>query len=253
MTTITINQQSYDVDAILFDKDGTLLNFGDLWLGWLSALLRQVNGRLEPNRHIPPHDIAGALGVSPDFQQWDPTGPLTIGSMDDIVSILSLHLYQHADQAWNDASRLVRDSMANLESETDPALRVTAVAGLTEFLVRAREQGVVMAVVTSDDTSSAHQHLRRLEIDGYFPVVLGHDQVARGKPYPDMALTACDKLGVAPHRTLLFGDSNGDMKMAREAGLVAGIGLTPAPHLGTRHLADADQIIRHYGEVSFPT
>ena len=108
-------------------------------------------------------------------------------------------------------------------------------------------------MVTSDYNLSAHQHLKRLEIADYFSVVLGHDQIARGKPYPDMALAACDKLGVAPNRTLLFGDSNGDMKMAREAGLVAGIGLAPAPHLGTRHLADADQIIRHYGEVSFLT
>ena len=130
------------MDALLFDKDGTLLNFGDLWLGWLAALLRRVNGRLEPSRHIPPHAIAGALGVSPDFQQWDPTGPLTIGSMDDIVSILALHLYQHSDQPWNDASRLVRDSMANLESEPDPALRVTPVAGLASFLASARELGV---------------------------------------------------------------------------------------------------------------
>jgi len=253
MTTITINLQSYDVDALLFDKDGTLLNFGDLWLGWLSALLRQINDRLEPNQHVSPHAIAGALGVSADFQQWDPTGPLTIGSMDDIVSIVSLHLYQQADQPWNDASRLVRDSMTRLDAESDPAQRVTAVAGLTEFLAQAHEQGVLMAVVTSDDTASAHDHLRRLEIDRYFQVVIGHDRVERGKPYPDMALAACDTLGVAPHRTLLFGDSNGDMKMAREARLVAGVGLTPAPHLGMRHLADADQIIRHYGEVSLLT
>lgn len=248
MTTITIDQHRYDIDAILFDKDGTLLNFGDLWLSWLTSLLELIDGRLYNTRPIQRQVVAAGLGVSADYKQWDPTGPLTIGSMDDIAAILALSLYQ-GGHAWNDATRIIRDCLEELTTSRGRAFPVTPVDGLLTFLAQARARGVLMAVVTSDETLSARQHLTELDVAEYFPVVIGHDQVLRGKPYPDMALAACEQLGVPPGRTLLFGDSNGDMQMAREAGLAACMGLTPAPHLGTQHLGDADLIIRSYSEV----
>ena len=38
MTSLRIEGHTYDVDAILFDKDGTLLDLNELWIGWLAAL-----------------------------------------------------------------------------------------------------------------------------------------------------------------------------------------------------------------------
>lgn len=248
MTTIKINHHHYDIDAILFDKDGTLLNFGDLWLSWLSKLIDTVNARLEGGFSLKSAAIAQSVGVSPDFKRWDPTGPLTIGSIDDIVAILALHLYQQG-QPWNEATRVVRDSLATIDALPGDTFEVTAVPGLATFLATAQREGITMAVVTSDETASALHHLDALGITGFFRAIIGHEQVARGKPYPDMALAACQQLEVAANRTLLFGDSNGDMNMAREAGLLSCIGLAPAAHLGADHLHSADQIIRDYDEV----
>lgn len=82
-----------------------------------------------------------------------------------------------------------------------------------------------MAVVTADETAAAESHLRWLGIRQYFTAVIGTDQVEQGKPFPDMALLACQRLGVSPAEAAVIGDTNGDMRMAKAAGAAAAIGL----------------------------
>lgn len=246
MANITLAGTTYnDIDALLFDKDGTLLDFGKLWVGWFDRLIDESNRRLPISATLDATALYPHVGILDD-RSWDPTGPLTIGSLDDIATIVALQLYRRHGVAWNDATRCVGDALLQLDHGHDWQHCVTPVAGLVDFARGAADVGIKLAVVTSDDARNAHRHLALLGIEDIFTVVLGHDQVARGKPYPDMALEACQRLAVEPQRTLLFGDSNGDMQMGREAGLLATIGVCAAAHLDATHLVCADQVIRDY-------
>ena len=256
MPQLNVQGVTYPIDAILFDKDGTLLNFGDLWIGWFDQLITTVNRRLA-TFSSPPAPLAFAelyrrVGIYPDSRLWDPTGPLTIGSLDDIVTIVALSLFE-GGLAWNDATEITHDALQSLDASLDWSRCVTPVAGLLGFVARARHAGVQLAVVTSDDHRNALRHLSLLSLSDHFSVVLGHDQVPRGKPFPDMALAACQQLGVTPERTLIIGDSNGDMAMGKAAGLRAGIGICAAPHLSGEHLTLAAHVIRDYDTLAFGT
>lgn len=57
-------------------------------------------------------------------------------------------------------------------------------------------------------------HLREL-----FPVVVTPEDVAHGKPAPDMFLLAAKKMGVAPARCLVFEDAEPGIKAAEAAGM----------------------------------
>lgn len=238
MPQLTLHGATYDIDAILFDKDGTLLNFGDLWIGWFDQLVTTLNQSL-PEAHALSHHA-----LYPTEQRlWDPTGPLTIGSLDDIAIIVSLSLFE-SGVAWNDATQLSHDAIARLADTLDWPNCVTPVKGLMNFVAQARQAGISLAVVTSDDAHNAHLHLKLLSLADAFSVVLGHDQVSRGKPYPEMALLACEQLGTSPQRTLIIGDSNGDMAMGAERsgahdqpGRAAGggHGAAPAQHRDQQH------------------
>lgn len=241
---------SVDVDAVLFDKDGTLLNFGELWIGWFDQLVAATNRNLFPHQHLDAQILYPRVGIYPESRLWDPTGPLTIGSLDDIAIILALSLYESHKLPWNEATQVTQDALADIDQHIDWSAHVTPIKGLLPFVQQASQAGVRLGVVTSDNQQSAYKHIKLLTLDTYFSVVLGHDQAARGKPYPDMVLDACQQLGVMPERTLIIGDSNGDMVMGQNAGLRAGIGICAALHLDGTHLINADCVIRHYGDIT---
>ena len=93
--------------------------------------------------------------------------------------------------------------------------------------------------------SSAHREVidAALEATGLadaFAVVVSSDEVAHGKPAPDVYLEAARRLGVDPRDCIVVEDSYNGVKAARSAGmtvvLVPNHSVPPAP--GTAELAD---------------
>lgn len=74
------------------------------------------------------------------------------------------------------------------------------------------------ALVTSSSGYVAREVLKRVGLDRYFAVVIGGDEVARGKPDPEPLLKACDMLGVDPREVAVVGDSPYDVEMAVRGG-----------------------------------
>lgn len=248
LSVLSVNGRDYgDVAALLFDKDGTLIDFNAYWLHWLRQLLDELQRILPVEAILDEPRALQVLGVTPDQKGCDPRGPLTIGSMEDVAALLSLCLYENG-LPWNDALRLVNDS-AEHAYRTIESRHVVATPGLHTLVRQARALGIPLAVVTSDTTASAHRHLQALGLEDAFSVVLGHDQARRGKPHPDMAWQACELLGVSPGRAALFGDSNGDMQMARSAGLAAAIGFC-VDLRNSGHLQAADHVIDDFTAVA---
>jgi HAD superfamily hydrolase (TIGR01509 family) len=93
--------------------------------------------------------------------------------------------------------------------------------------------------------SSAHHEvidaaLETTGLQGAFREVVSSDDVARGKPAPDVYLEAARRLGLDPSRCLVIEDSLGGIQAAKSAGmtavLVPNATIPPAP--GARELAD---------------
>jgi HAD superfamily hydrolase (TIGR01509 family) len=78
---------------------------------------------------------------------------------------------------------------------------------------------VKKAVVTSTNHSLAVKILTNAKINRYFDFVLGGDQISKGKPNPEMYLTACERLGEKPGDCLALEDSDNGVISAFEAGL----------------------------------
>ena len=101
------------------------------------------------------------------------------------------------------------------------------VAGLTEL----RARGVAVAIATSKIQLTAAQTLDVAGLARFFDVVVCHDMVSRGKPYPDLALAAAGRLGVDPADCAMVGDTRYDIQVGVSAGMVPigvsyGVGLT---------------------------
>lgn len=91
--------------------------------------------------------------------------------------------------------------------------------GVVELLEEARRSGVAVAVASSSDREWVEGHLRRLDLFEYFHAVRTRDDVARGKPHPDLFLAALDALGVPATQAIAFEDSHNGSLAAKAAGM----------------------------------
>ena len=93
--------------------------------------------------------------------------------------------------------------------------------GVPEILRFFEQHGIVMAVASSSETELVETYLKRTGIRHYFDAVVGGDQVAKGKPAPDIFLRAASLMGVPAEECYVFEDSPNGIRAAVAAGSVA--------------------------------
>ncbi|NVO84822.1 HAD family hydrolase [Hymenobacter terrestris] len=93
------------------------------------------------------------------------------------------------------------------------------VAGLRGFLQAARAVGFKIALGTGSGDDTIAYILDHLDLRQYFDVVVGKDDVAKGKPHPDTYTTTARKLGIEPARCVVFEDALLGEQAAYRAGM----------------------------------
>jgi HAD superfamily hydrolase (TIGR01509 family) len=103
-----------------------------------------------------------------------------------------------------------------------------------------RERGVVMAVASSSPRERLDRTLAKAGLAGAFAATVAGDEVARGKPAPDMFLAVAERLGLAPERCVAVEDSGPGVTAALAAGMRT-IGIARLDH--GPDLAAADVVL----------
>ena len=94
-----------------------------------------------------------------------------------------------------------------------------AKAGVHELLVRLGERGVACGVASSTRLVEVRRRLDAAGLAGYFRSCSGGDEVAQGKPDPELFLLAAGRLGASPAACLVFEDSEAGATGALAAGM----------------------------------
>ncbi|WP_028612640.1 HAD family hydrolase [Paenibacillus harenae] len=254
MPQLIAKNDVFSVEAVLFDKDGTLMDFMHTWGYWGELLLALFSRELEA-RELTPQimDVTALWGLyrapGGTIADYDRNGPFSMGTAGEILTLLTWQGYR-SGLSWAEATVLARQCSREANEHLEQSRMVRAVPDLVPFLEQCRAAFIPLAVVTADETAAAEKHLQWLGLRHYFAAVIGTDLVERGKPYPDMVDLACRKLSVPSSRAAVIGDSNGDMRMAKSAGAAAAIGITGPQDTGADHLPDADAVISSYRELA---
>ena len=105
-----------------------------------------------------------------------------------------------------------------------------AVAGIEELLADLRARRLPMAVGSGSSLRRLEHSLRVARLwDTFAPHVYSTEQVARGKPAPDVFLLAAEKLGINADRCLVVEDSHHGTHAGKTAGMTV-YGFVGASH-----------------------
>lgn len=91
--------------------------------------------------------------------------------------------------------------------------------GVREALRLWSERGFRMACVTNKGARFTEPLIDHFELRQWLSVVVSGDTLAQRKPDPAPLLEACRRLGVAPERAIMVGDSRNDVRAARAANM----------------------------------
>jgi HAD superfamily hydrolase (TIGR01509 family) len=125
------------------------------------------------------------------------------------------------------------------------------VPGAVEAVRRLAGDGYRLAVASSSNRELIDAVLRRLELESVFEVTVSSEEVARGKPAPDVYLEAARRLGVDATRCVAIEDSASGIRAAHAAGMR--VIAYPNRHYppAAEILALADDVLRSLDDVAF--
>lgn len=188
------------IDAIIFDKDGTLFDFRATWEVWAATALDRLSGGDAA--------LAARGGEAIGFDR-------ATGFRRDSVVIAGTTGEVAAALAAVFPGR--PDLVAELDAvgEVTPQVPVRGLDEALDALGRAR----VLGVVTNDSEAPTRAHLAAAGIAARFRFVAGYDSGFGAKPEPGPLLAFARAMGVAPARTLMVGDSRHDLTAGRAAGM----------------------------------
>lgn len=125
---------------------------------------------------------------------------------------------------------------------------IAPIPGVRETLARAAALGIPCALGSSAPRENAELCLSALGLSSFFRAVVTGADVTRGKPDPEIFLTAAAKLGIPPGECLVIEDAPAGVEAAHRAGM-------PAIALLTSHtpaeLASTDALARDFLDPAF--
>lgn len=226
-----------EVDAVIFDKDGTLIDFDAFWV---NVSIKAIGDILKDlgREDIPVEEILKAYGVNDGITDID--GVLCKGTYEQMGQVAYDILKKHGcDISCQDSIKLVVDAY---NRNSDAGLVRPTCPNLKKVLTELKGQGKKLAVVTTDNREITQKCLEKLGIEGLFDEIYTDDGKTPQKPDPYCAYDFCRRTGCAKERTVMIGDTMTDVIFAKNAGICA-IGVAKSNKNRERLAGCADAVV----------
>jgi phosphoglycolate phosphatase len=230
-----------NVEAILFDKDGTLEDSEDFLRTIAIARSRRVDAQI-PGTGDP---LLMAFGLVDN--QVDPTGLLAVGSRHE-NEIAAAAYVAETGRGWLESLAIARQAFADADELLKNDNKHSPLfVGSLETLQMLSNKGLKLGILSADTTERVRSFVNHYRLEPYIQVQMGVDS-GPSKPDPALFLQACEALGVPANATLMVGDSPADIEMAKRAGAAGCIGISWRPSSPGR-LAGADVAIAQLDDI----
>lgn len=223
---------------MLFDKDGTLL---DYWRTW---------GPI--NREVARFAAGGELGIADELLRLGGHDPET----DRITPGSVLAAGSHDEVAAHFAARLGLRTPPDLAREIERIFReggakhAVLMDGVETVLDALQRAGYRLGVATNDSAGGLAASLgRHAGFIERFEFLAGCDSGHGAKPEPGMALAFAGATGLEPSAIAVVGDAVHDLEMGRRAGVGLKIGVLGGTSAHADLAPHADLVLGHLSEL----
>ena len=228
MSSLSINGKvvSLDIEAVIFDKDGTLIDVHHYWSSMIKmrATLIVKKWFFDVNSDQIRSDLIDAMGVDLISGKIKQKGPVGIKPRSFIVNVAAQVVRRNKKNISNDE---IEDIFLQVDQKTSanilPLLKLLPYVG--QLLDDLNRCSVTIMLATTDITSRARLAMNALGIEHYFSEIIGGDAVKSTKPSPDLALTVIEKCRVDKCKTVVIGDHPVDIQMGISAEVGYNIGV----------------------------
>lgn len=177
--------------AVLWDLDGTLVDSGEMhWWSWRDTLAAV-------NVPVTYEQFAGTFGQKNDriLRAW--LGP----------EATAARIAEIAEAKESEYRRLV--SVHGLQP----------LPGARAWVERLRADGWRQSIASSAPRKNVEVMLAAIGLDAAFDAIVSSEDVGKGKPDPEVFLTAAARLGATPERSIVVEDAAAGIEAARRAGI----------------------------------
>lgn len=178
--------RTMNVDTVIFDIDGTLLDSIQKYFNCMDTVLKKTFGRTFPREAIEATFGLPMRAAMP-----------VLGIADEDVSVLESEVVSY---------------ICNLDEE------IAFYPGIVETVSELRDQGFRLGIATSRTLEEVHGDKNIKGIISFFDAVSATSSEVRPKPAPDILLRVLDDLSAEPGQAVYIGDTRLDCLCARSAG-----------------------------------
>jgi HAD superfamily hydrolase (TIGR01509 family) len=208
------------IDAVVFDMDGVIVDSEQVWDDVRENYTHDVGGRYTASAT---RDMMGMSSLEWSRYMAEVLG--VPGTPDEInAAVVALMLERYGE------------SPPLISGAVDAVRRIAAHWPL--------------AIASSSNPELIEVVLRSAGLEHAFPVIVSSQEVARGKPAPDVYLEAARRLDVAPARCAAVEDSHNGIRAAKAAGMR--VLAVPNPHFppDDEALRQADVVLGAVSELT---
>lgn len=234
------------IKGILFDKDGTLIDFFALWL---NAALETIPLFLEQNGIEPTEEteefLLGVIGV--ENGKVNPRGALAYKSYKEIAEDICGALKEK--QVFLEADKVRRQiETLFVENVTGNGADYRQFVNVESLLENLKASGVAIGMATADTTASAKACLEKINALHLFDYIGADDGVLKPKPAPDMFEQFKKLTGLESGEIAVVGDTYNDIVFAKENGGI-GVGVLSGVSSREDFQGEADYILDSIGDL----
>lgn len=205
-----------EIKGLLFDKDGTLLEFHRMWLkvaqGAARDILQQYRDKNSAHFKVSERQLLEAIGIW--GERVDNHGLLASNPVEDTAEVW--HRLLRLEGGLLDFTRGVKAHF-NRQVEENPLL-IQPLPGIKDKLTGWKQQGFRLGVATADTRESTLYSLRQAGLLELFDYVGYSDGDISPKPDPALLHGFSRHCGLKAHHIVMFGDTVSDMEFGHNAG-----------------------------------
>ena len=216
------------IKAILFDKDGTLLKFSDIWVDSIVKCLSKKN-----LNHDAKKKLFKKIGVK-ENNEVEENSILSSETVEDLALIFSEFMDESPEEIYKDIDDFLLEFLKENKSE------IKETCDLKSLFTDLKNRGIIIGLFTSDNYRQAKYSMEYLNLDSFIDFYAAADLYEK-KPSIESLEIFKKKYSLRDQEIIIVGDSKVDMIFGKDTlklGVLCGTGSREMLERYTENIAE---------------